>query len=323
MLKGARTWTGAAQKNVLDQSPDSLDTTAVVNSRIRTCFITAPSGTNLDLLTAALQRRDIRVVGPEAISVGTAWKTEISNFLNSADLIIGVLTRERRSNWVLFELGQAWGQGKTVLLFAPPNSAHVPSNLRRFLTVRANLSNREAVEFALDQILAAPAPKLTTSRPAKEKSPLGESADHYLQGSVPMLASVNALELESLVANALREAGVDVLARSQAQGRGADLAIWSDELQPFVGNPLLVEIKTKLTTSEAAMSTARQLSKYVTSTGGLWGLLLYGAGPDDLGSLPPNVLALSIKTLFLRLRQETFDQIVRELRNQRVHGVGR
>ena len=129
-----------------------------------------------------------------------------------------------------------------VLLFAPPDSAHVPSTLRRFLTFRANLSNREAIEFALDQILAAPEPTSLPSRPAKEKAPLGASADRYLQGSVPMFASVNPLELKSLVANALREAGVDVLARSQAQDRGADLAIWSDELQPFVGNPLLVEI---------------------------------------------------------------------------------
>ncbi|MBL0931563.1 MAG: hypothetical protein IBJ15_15785 [Alphaproteobacteria bacterium] len=294
----------------------------MVSSRIRSCFITAPAGTNLDVLTDALRRRDIRVVGPEAVSLGATWETEISNLLTSADLVIGVLTRARRSDWVLFELGQAWGQGKMVLLFAPPDSAHVPSTLRRFLTVRANLSNREAIEFALDQILAVPEPTSMPSRSVKEKPPLGASADRYLQGSVPMFASVNALELEALVANALREAGVDVLARSQAEDRGADLAIWSDELQPFVGNPLLVEIKSRLATPKASANAAQQLSRYVASTGGLWGLLLYGVGPADLGSLPPNILALSIETLFLRLRGESFDQIVRDLRNRRVHGIG-
>lgn len=293
----------------------------MVNSRIRSCFITAPADTNLDVLTEALRRRNIRIIGPEAISLGVVWETEISNLLNSADLIIGVLTRARRSDWALFELGQAWGQGKTILLFAPPNSALVPSTLRRFLTVRANLSNREAIGFALDQILASPEPTSTPSRPAKEKAPLGASADRYLQGSVSMFASVDPLKLESLVANALRETGVDVLARSEAQDSGADIAIWSDDLQPFVGNPLLVEIKARLTTPGAAASAAQQLSKYVASTGGLWGLLLYGVGPHDLGSLPPNILALSIETLFLRLRGESFDQIVRELRNRRVHGI--
>jgi TIR domain len=165
----------------------------MVNSRIRSCFITAPAGTNLDVLTDALRRRDIRVVGPKAIPLGTAWETEISDLLTSADLTIGVLTRSRQSDWVLFELGQAWGRGKMVLLFAPPDSAHVPLTLRRFLTVRANLSNQEAIEFALDQILAAPEPTPLPNRPAKEKAPLGASADRYLQGSVPMFASVNPL----------------------------------------------------------------------------------------------------------------------------------
>lgn len=298
-----------------------MDGTAVVDSRIRSCFITAPASTNLDVLTEALRRRNIRIVGPESISLGAVWETEVSNLLDGVDLVIGVLTRARQSDWVLFELGQAWGKGKTVLLFAPPNGAYVPSTLRRFLTVRANLSNQEAIEFALDQILAAPEPASTRNRPAKEKAPLGASADGYLQGSIPMLASVNPQELESLVAKALGEAGVDVLARSEAQDRGADIAIWSDELQPFVGNPLLVEIKSRLTTPKAVTIAAQQLSKYVTSTGGLWGLLLYGVGPNDLGALPSNILALSIETLFLRLREESFDQIVRELRNRRVHGI--
>jgi hypothetical protein len=30
------------------------------------------------------------------------------NQLGEVDLVIGVLTRERRSEWVLFELSQAW-----------------------------------------------------------------------------------------------------------------------------------------------------------------------------------------------------------------------
>lgn len=294
----------------------------MANSRIRSCFITAPAEARLDVLTDVLKQRNIRVIGPNAIGMGDDLETEISKLLTSADLIIGVLTRSRRSDWTLFELGHAWGQGKQILLFAPPDSAYIPSTLRRFLTVRANLSNREAIAFAIDQLLAAPEPRLSLVRQPKEKPPLGSSANRYLAGSLPMITSVNTLELESLVASALREAGVEVLAQSQAIDRGADLAIWSDELQPFVGNPLLVEIKARLTSSKGAAATAQQLSKYVAAAGGLWGLLLYGEGPKDLGSLPPNVLALSIEALFTRLRAESFDRIVRDLRNRRVHGIG-
>jgi hypothetical protein len=45
--------------------------------------------------------------------------------------------------------------GKRVLLFVPPNSSHLPSTLRRFSTVRANISNREAVQFALDRSICS------------------------------------------------------------------------------------------------------------------------------------------------------------------------
>jgi hypothetical protein len=293
-----------------------------VTSLIRNCYITAPSGSNLDVLRDALRQRDIQVLVPDQLSLDLALETEITDTIRNVDLVIGVMTRERRSEWTLFELGQAWALGKRVLLFAPPNTAHLPSTLRRFLTVRANLSNREAIEFALDQLLAAPEPTTSRGHLRSEKSPLGASADRYLQGSLPMIANVNAYDLERLVADGLKEAGVDVLSTSQDRDGGADLAIWSDDLQDFVGNPLLVAIKSKVSSSRQGADAAWQLAKHVAAAGGLWGLLLYGSGPPELRSLPPNILALPIDVLFSRLKTEPFDYIVRDLRNRRVHGVG-
>jgi hypothetical protein len=237
------------------------------------------------------------------------------------DLVIGVLTRERRSQWVLFELGQAWAKGKRVLLFAPPNSAHLPSTLRRFLTVRANLSNREAIEFALDQVLAAPEATPTSIARHKETRPLGTTAESYLQGSFELMTTLRPAQLEDLVATALRETGVDVVAKAQDRAYGADLALWSDAWQQSVGNPLLVEIKTRLPSQGAAADAAQNLAKHVAASGSRWGLLLFGEGPAQLKSLPPTVLALPIETLFRRLQNETFDDIVRDLRNRRVHGA--
>lgn len=292
-----------------------------MNHHIKTCFITAPAGSNLDVLIEALQRRDIQVVVPGDLPPGANLGTEISNLLTGVDLVIGVLTRERRSEWVLFELGQAWAKGKRILLLAPPNSAHLPSTLRRFLTVRANLSNREAIEFAIDQLLAAPETTSPPSAAHKETRPLGATAASYLQGSFDLTTHVGSAELEQLVANALRETGVDVVVTAQGRTYGVDLALWSDAWHQSVGNPLLVEIKGHLPTQRAAADAAQQLAKYVAASGGRWGLLLFADGPRDLRGLPPTVLALPIDALFTRLQHETLDDIVRDLRNRRVHGV--
>lgn len=294
----------------------------VVTSNVKTCFITAPAGSNLAQLTAALRGRNIQVVGPEQLTLGRNFEENLADILSNVDLVIGVLTRERRSAWALFELGQAWALGKRILLFAPPDATYLPSTLHRFITVRANLSNREAIDFALDQILAAPEPTAKTTASSKVQRPVRASANTYLQRSFPIAASVSGSQLEKLVAVALKEVGVDVLLTAPEPDRGADLAIWSDGLQPSVGNPLLVEIKSRLTSSRSAAGAGQQLARYVTASGGRWGLLLYGEGPPDLKSLPPNILALPVDLLFQRLKEESFDDIIRDLRNRRVHGVG-
>ena len=291
-----------------------------MNTRIQTCFITAPAGSNLDILVGALRRRDIGVLAPKDLALGRDIASGITDLLSDADLVIGVMTRDRRSEWALFELGIAWGLGKRVLLFAPPNSSHLPSTLRRFVTVRANITNREAVEFALDQLMAAPESSHTAAVPGKRTRPLGGSADAYLRGSMDLATTLQGSELEQLVANALTEVGVDVVAAAPTKDQGADLAIWSDALQATVGNPFLIELKTRLPAQNVTVEAAWRLARHVAAAGGAWGLLLYGSGPDKPKGLPPNILALPIRTLFERLRTQSFDEVIRDLRNRRVHG---
>ena len=67
----------------------------------------SPAGTNLERVRAALIRRNINVVVPEEILPGADWAEQIARNIGNVDLVIGVLTAERRSQWVLFELGQA------------------------------------------------------------------------------------------------------------------------------------------------------------------------------------------------------------------------
>jgi hypothetical protein len=295
--------------------------TMTETSPIQSCFIAAPTGSNLDALLDALQTRKIDVVNSQLVLADFDLQAEIAAQIRDVDLVIGVLTRERRSEWSLFELGQAWALGKRILLFAPPSSKHLPSNLRGFMTVRANLSNRDAIEFALDQLLAAPESTRKPARPPKSKPPLGPAAERYQLEIRAMIASGNGLGLEELVADALRKAGVDILSTAGDRELGADLAIWSDALHAFVGNPLLVEIKSRLPGSRAVSDAAQRLAKHVAAAGGLWGLLLYGAGPEEPTSLPPNIIALPIGSLLARLKNESFDDVVRDLRNRRAHGT--
>jgi hypothetical protein len=55
--------------------------------------------------------------GTTELAAGTSWTTEITRFLTEVDLVIGVLTRDRRSDWTLFELGTSLGEQASNLAF--------------------------------------------------------------------------------------------------------------------------------------------------------------------------------------------------------------
>ncbi|MHC4049325.1 hypothetical protein [Bradyrhizobium sp. 25ACV] len=270
-------------------------------------------------------QRGIQTAVPDDLYPGANWSESISRKLVEADLVIGILTSERRSQWVLFELGQAAALGRQIVLIAPPKLAAVPSHLKRFLVIRSGPKNRDAINFALDQILASPErPKIqqpiaTPSRPA-----LGSDADPIIRDLTAAIASSDYRGVERVVVQALRGSGADIVSEASNPDLGTDIAVWSDELQPFVGNPLLIEVKSRFRSQDDLRRAANQLFESITSRGGTWGLLLYGDGPRDSAlspkGLPPTILIYSIGDLIEQLRARSFAEVIRDLRNRRVHG---
>lgn len=275
------------------------------------------------MLRDALRQRGIHVIEAGEFEPASFLQNELRSVLSQVDLVIGVLTSERKSDWVLFELGQAWAAGRQILLFATRPSVAVPPALQRFLVIRSKITNREAVGFALDQLIAAPDSSVARRGPGTaRRGGLGNKADNFL---VDARRTGSERDLERLVATAFRESGIEVVSENKNPDYGADLAIWLDDLPPHMGNPVLVEIKTKLASQSEARSACTQLSKFTNSSvGSRIGLLLYGTSnlPESkLKSLaPPNILVASIDSFFWRLRNESLASVLQDLRNQQVHG---
>lgn len=298
-----------------------------MNSPIRTCYIAAPAGTNLKVVRRALSKRNIKVLVPDGSSAeGADLQGQISSLMSRVDLVIGVLTSERRSSWVLFELGLAWANKRPIMLLSSPKNDFIPSNLQRFLVLRALPTNAEAIEFALDQFLAAPLSDTQTSVPRRPDAiPADPAVWSTAQQAIGAIRSGDARLLEHLLAQALRQSGVEVVSEfATDDGRRADMAIWSDLLDPVIGNPLLVEVKLRLRSTSEARNAAHALAKHLSASGTRWGLLLYGEGSaltaNSPGWLPPNILAIDLPTLFDRMRVQSFSDVVKDLRNQKVHG---
>ena len=298
-----------------------------MNRRIRTCYIASPPGSDLHHLRASLIERGITVVFPDDSFPSAHVSADVPRTIAEVDLVIGVLTRERRSQWVLFELGQASAMGRQIVLIAPPKFGAIPSNLSGFLVLRINLQNRDAIDFALDQVLAAPSPTVVKPFTRRKSEGLGARVDNLLRDYRSAMSSNDPQRLERIVFEALQGPDVEVIAESRAHDRGVDLAVWSDSLQQYVGNPLLVEIKSRIDGFAEARRAAEQLSLASATAGTGWALLLYGEGPPEgelaAKALPATILIRSIPALLEDMRDRPFVDLVRNLRNRKVHGDNR
>jgi hypothetical protein len=261
---------------------------------------------------------------PQELTVGADWASEIQREISRADLVIGVVPSARQAPWVLFELGQASALGRRIVLITSPKADPIPFSLHQFVTLRIDLNNLEAIGFALDQLMVAPEPAKERRTLSKSATGLGPKADVLITQLERSLAAGSWAAVEQVVAEALRASGADVVATSAERDVGADFAVWSDVLEPFVGNPLLIEVKTKLTSKTAATHALRQLASYMGASGSRWALLLYGEGPQEQveqARQHPNVLILSLRSLLEGLRTQSFPELIRDLRNRRVHGA--
>lgn len=296
----------------------------MASSQIKTCFVTAAFDAKLQIIRDVLHQNDVRILSADEPGAVHSISEAISEAIDRADLVIGVLSQQNSQN-VLFELGIAVGRRKRILIFAPPKGDSVPSDLQGYLIVRTSLHNREAIEFALGQVLSAP----NRSTPQKSKlapsaRPLGEEANVLLSKYSEIVANEDGRRLEELVAEAIKSSGVDVVAQSSREDRGVDLAVWSDAFQSSIGNPLLVEIKARLRSRADFRRASHHLASIAFDSGSTWGLLLYGDGPTNVdltGMSPPTVMVVSIREMLQSLRTATFVEIVHDLRHRRVHRV--
>lgn len=293
------------------------------------CYISAPIGANVEHIRSSLIERNVKVLTPSVLSKAKDLPQSARELIANADLIIGVLRRGRQSQAVLFELGMAAAMERKIVVFDSPRGGYVPSNLQSHLVLRVGLRNREAIDFALDQILLAPVSKRNTSRNTSIDSIFTRKA---LPSQILGLSSEveKALEVgdgrrfEEIISAGIRNSGVEVAVEPMLKNREMDLAVWADEFQHFVGNPLLIETRFRLRDEEQVRSALKQCAAATERSGGRWSLLIYGSGPRVFRtiwlSLAPNVLVISASDLFERMRDQSFIEVVISLRNLRVHG---
>jgi|GEM_PF-1158059 len=301
--------------------------------RMRTCYVAAPTNIDLSTITELLTERQMQlIVSADLSSTASTLLEGLVNAISDADLFLAVLSANQSNDQIFIELGIAVAKERRILVLAPPGP--LPTlDIAEIPAIRADATNRDAIGFMLDQVLEVPPRKYRAPLPSptpQKSQPIGDLADKLLaQLDVPD-KHMTEDEIVSLLVQALRKSVPSnvvespLIANRHDSASRPDLIVWSDELGPWIGSPLIIEVKRTLRGEKDYNEAIHQTLSYLHVSQTRSAVIIYvskTSSVDNVLSLsPPNVFFLDIHELLNAMRTKSFARVMIDLRNRRVHG---
>ncbi len=297
----------------------------VAKQKKPSAFISAPFTVNTASLVRAVEKRGLEAIRLNDLGAGLSVSDLLWQSLGKADYVIAVIGNAPNAS-VWYELGMASGMGKPVLLLTSNHGA-IPIAASGLTYLTADADNQKAIEFGLDQLLSAPKTRVAPQSSAdRETHPIGASADRFLEAleSSRKAGAIREAQVIDIIFLAIKESGVSTLSKgSSGDGRrSADIAVWSSDFEPWIGNPLVIEVKKALNGRNDLENAIKQVSAMLDETRSPFGLLLYlAAKPIVLyGALyDPRVVVMSVEDFIGGLRELGLGDLLWRTRNDIAH----
>jgi hypothetical protein len=282
----------------------------------KSCFVIASGAVPVGPFFEALRREGIEPFFISDFLQSSSLSTStLRGAFRSADIIVAFLVPGFPSENAIFEIGLAVGLGRPLMIFSS-REISLPFDLKKFQVNYIDLSNFENAIPSIKKFFETKEKGYLPEKIADYSSP-PEKRRPNLRGQILRneLSRIRNLanspvEFERSIAGLLSNLGWTVAeARLDARTRAPDVAVWIDEIQKDVGNPLAIEIKTSFKPSDLERVTA-QLTRYLETAGAKAGLILY-SGPDlllnsNIAQNVPPILALNFDEFADLLEQERF-----------------
>jgi nucleoside 2-deoxyribosyltransferase len=210
----------------------------------RRVFIAASNSDTEEIQKALHQYGLVAVTINKDAVAGSTWVASLHKCVQESDMVVGIMGDRKRDTNVFFELGVASALNKPALLLIPqdyPPELIPPSGIPY---LRTDLRNQNSIKFSLEQMLSIhPREGPFKVAESSQSRPIGALADQLLE----KLPKVDSHELEDLVYEAVKASGVSSISRGRGtEDKEIDLAVWSNDLEPIVANPLIIECKLNL-----------------------------------------------------------------------------
>lgn len=284
------------------------------------CYLSYQYNTDLTAIRKILNEWNVEYTDPvNRISAGQSIVEKIKDLIEEADFILVLYTQNTN---IAFELGMAYQLKKPIFAIVPESEENVPVFLSSMLYLRADFNDLEKISYSLNLFLK----NLEKKKPTKSnKDKIPPKRTEHKKLDLPDFDSLSGIELETYVKNLLTQLDLDIVIENQKKFKDfrADFSLWLDELNSTIGNPVIVEVKSRISQS-SYKNAINQLTHYIDKSNAKAGLLIYN-NPNKIyferetGS--PNIFSIDINELANQLKNKGFGELLVDLRNKSIHKI--
>jgi hypothetical protein len=173
------------------------------------------------------------------------------------------------------------GIGATDTADSIPEGRTVPYNMQRFLILRIEPNNREAIDFALDQLLSSPAHSANTEvKKSFQSTGLGVDAHTLLARVNESLSTGDYQGLEKVISTPSNVREPMSSLRPLNGTKAQTLQCGRTYLSLSSAIPSLLKRSFASMTKKSANRIFQQLDSFRGASATRWAVLIYGEGPE-------------------------------------------
>ncbi len=292
------------------------------------CFISAPYDTDISIVKNILSEKGVEVFDLYDFAIGESLQEILKRKLRQADFAIFIVTNHNEN--VLYEMGVCEGLGKQYFIFVE-KGLKIPFYIENKLYLNTNLKDYNFLLFSIDNILQTVKKnkkELLLKRDKAKQTCIYENdiinnLKGYLSQITKMREAGTGMEFEYLVGDIFKTIKLNYISSDRSFDKGADFAIWNDELGKLWGNPIIVEIKYGKLNNNICFQAEQQIKKYIDKTDTRLALFLYLDRNNQrfnfISSLNPLIVVYDLEDFVNDLINESFERIIIDYRNKIVH----
>lgn len=291
------------------------------NIKYKSCYVISPPGKHIPNLKRNLVKLGIRTLEP-IFTFGENIAEELQKTIRKADFVIGYISKDGFAEDSCFEMGVAVACGKPLFIISEPQ-ANQPQFLKRFPYVITDFQNSEIFDFHLKAFLSHFKDKMKVEMNKSQQIDLTDERQKFSKLLSENRTGSTFIEFEKLVQSIVSYAGVtEGLEVSQHGDQFYDIALWIDEIEPIVANPILIEVK--FSQKNLRKEFFERFHNQLLKSGSHFGIIVVPSLEQYSSLMPspswPAILLISIEELIELVEKRQLSKRIISYRNQISHG---